>query len=411
MAGENSKAWALGLSKAPGSQDKAACVPGGFTIPELLIATTVFSAVLVITMATFFIIGNLFFKGISVTQTQQDAKRILDAVTADIAAAPKSAFDPSPKDSLKGGGLKYICIGNARYSFHLNYKVDIGDHDTNNKFGLLRDVVQVCGDPDKVPLKNPEELLDNQVRLVTLQVTPSAAAADAGTFTSNIWDISIKVAYGSDEVFEAGSLPNNPTCVGNVQVSRFCAVTSLNTTVSQDALSSIASAESSGESESPPLISIDASALAAEGLGPPNVDVFGKVNPRGNSLLKCFFEFAKDSNFTVNVATVTNKNSGFRYTSKSGVVYSDTCPSTGTDQDYNLFATAYTWGSGCSSIDAPSLGAEACTDSGQRWPRPSGLCSSETFYVRLAVTTVSGTTYKSGGAAITMHASSKYSCP
>lgn len=201
----------------------------GFTIPELLIATSVFSVVLATTMAIFFIIGHLFFKGVSITQTEQAAKRIQDTVASDIGAAPTD-FDSSTSTSTRFPYLKYICIGDARYSFFFNHKVDIGTENINTgNFGLVRDAPPTgCKDPLITPIdSNADELLGNKNRLSDFGVTGN----------DNIRDIDITLAYGDDEVLNGlpsiQGVSSSPTCKPGLSTSQFCSVTTLSTAVSQ----------------------------------------------------------------------------------------------------------------------------------------------------------------------------------
>jgi prepilin-type N-terminal cleavage/methylation domain-containing protein len=62
-------------------------VEDGFTIIELLIATTVFSVVLVGALAGFLEIGKLFYKGVSTTSTQSIANEVLQDVSGQFQSA------------------------------------------------------------------------------------------------------------------------------------------------------------------------------------------------------------------------------------------------------------------------------------------------------------------------------------
>lgn len=207
----------------------------GFTIPELLVATSVFSVVLVSTMAIFFILGNLFFKGITITQTQQTAKKIQDSLTADIYNA--GSFVGSRNDSSYNSNTFWYCVGNntVRYTKQLYYEVDLSSSATENPanglFGLIRDTIpegQLCVDPyssGSFHFYNPEELLGNKNRINVFEITQLSAGSD-------IYNTSITVATGDNDVLN-GYNTSLPSCINGLSLTQFCAVTTLNTTISQ----------------------------------------------------------------------------------------------------------------------------------------------------------------------------------
>lgn len=202
----------------------------GFTIPELLVATSVFSLVLAGTMAIFFLIGHLFFKGVSITQTQQTAKKIVDSISSDIGGADSvGAITSSDKV-----GVSYLCIDTTRYTFFTNppKEVNFSQHDWTNNFGLVRDTMPPdtdCGDPfstggTPINTASAQELLGNLMRLSNLTLNCDS--------TFPICDIAIYVAYGDNDLLNS---PNStaPTCISGLSVSKFCSVTNLSTTISK----------------------------------------------------------------------------------------------------------------------------------------------------------------------------------
>lgn len=194
----------------------------GFTITELLLATAVFSTVIIVALAAFLGIGRLFYKGVNMTQNQQTARNILDLVVSDI----QSASTPIVvKDSSES--RKYICIGSARYIYKIYNPVNLSDHDDTAKFGLLRDSVpgnSGCADPydgtNKFPPNSPTELLANGMRLNAFSVTPDGC--------QSLCTASIDLATGDDD----SSTPA-AECNSESASSQYCAKTQLTATASQ----------------------------------------------------------------------------------------------------------------------------------------------------------------------------------
>ncbi len=55
--------------------------PHGFTIIELLIATTIFSVVLLLAASGLLYIGRLYYKGLTSSATQEAARNIMQELT------------------------------------------------------------------------------------------------------------------------------------------------------------------------------------------------------------------------------------------------------------------------------------------------------------------------------------------
>ena len=204
----------------------------GFTVVELTIATAVFAAVLLVGLVSFLGVGKVYYKGVSLTQTQAVAQQILTQLTADIQFAPTIVTAKATGD----GSSQFLCLGNIRYTFNLYQKVDLADHDNQSKFGLLRDSLPGstgCNSPfgdGAVSLNNPTELLGNKMRLAKLNLTPAKNAA--GGNVTDLWNLDVKVAYGDDDVLTNPGV-ENVTCDANLTSTQFCSVNSQTTTVSR----------------------------------------------------------------------------------------------------------------------------------------------------------------------------------
>lgn len=214
----------------------------GFTIVELTIATAVFATVLLVALTSFVGVGRVYYKGVSLTQTQSIAQQIIDRLGADLQFAPTVVTNfPGPTGIATGvGDSQFICLGNTRYTFNLFQKVNLSDHYNQNadqtKFGLLRDNLpgsSGCRSPfgsNSEPLNKPVELLANKMRLSKFSLTP--AKDFNGSTINDLWDMNVTVAYGDDESLQ------DPTteavaCDANLYSSQFCSVSNQATTASK----------------------------------------------------------------------------------------------------------------------------------------------------------------------------------
>lgn len=199
----------------------------GFTIVELLLATVVFSAVVVVALSGFLSIGRLFYKGVNLSQTQSTAQQIVDSFTSDIQTS--SSVSLAATTSSKSS---YFCIGNNRYIFNLHKMVDITVHDNTKNFGLIRDRLpggsSACSNPYDAPgavaPTSAVEMLGNKMRLNSLSVTATCP-------TCKLYSVVVNLAYGDDTSLTIDSATGNATCDSNLSSSQYCSVTGLSTTV------------------------------------------------------------------------------------------------------------------------------------------------------------------------------------
>lgn len=210
----------------------------GFTVIELTIATAIFATVLLVGLTAFLGVGKVFYKSVSLTQTQAVAEQIVAQVSADIQFAPTVVTNYPAGTGLPAGNdlSQFVCLGNTRYTFNLFRKVDLGNHDEQQNFGILRDILpgsSGCNKPfgeGSTPLNKPTELLGNKMRLSQLNLSPAKDAG--GGDVNNLWDVNVIVAYGDDEVLtEPGA--ESVSCDANLSSTQFCSVAKQNTTVSK----------------------------------------------------------------------------------------------------------------------------------------------------------------------------------
>lgn len=221
---------------------------GGFTIIELLMATTVFSIVLLLAISGFIGIGQAFFKGVSNSQAQQVARQTIDDIAGNIRAAPTIS---SQQTYLPPGGGRYLyyCINNIRYThghdtanipimFDGGKPVNYSPGSAGANFGLLKDKLpgsSACAKPCLLPadgcvqFNSPQELLDSKMRVGDLDIHVPLAGG-----TDNLFLVSLDVAYGDESsmVFDT-RIPGHVKiqCSGHISTQQYCGVTTLSTAV------------------------------------------------------------------------------------------------------------------------------------------------------------------------------------
>ncbi len=194
----------------------------GFTIIELMIATAVFSVILVMMTVMMIGIGKLYFKGINQARVQNNVRSVTDEL------AQKLKLLDSPPAPIAGvpTTMAYYCLGTTRYTFRLNTKIGTGA----NKHILWRDTVADGACAISLPNLNADpasadpagtELIAPNSRLTYFDVSPTSP-----------YIISVGVAYGDDDLLPTVPAGLDTRCNGAAG-QEYCAVASLTTTVVQ----------------------------------------------------------------------------------------------------------------------------------------------------------------------------------
>lgn len=193
----------------------------GFTIIELLVATTVFSVILLTLTFAVLQIGKQYYKGITSSRTQTVARSISDEVARAI--------------QFSGGTINfsgnYMCTDTVRFTFQRNVKLQSsgGPHVfLSNKVAVCPGVYSFTG----VLAPEEKELMGVNMRLLNFEVVSDAT-------TGGTWRVTVKVASGDDDLIidNAGRKANNGAFVpneghcANSTAGQFCAVSELVTNV------------------------------------------------------------------------------------------------------------------------------------------------------------------------------------
>jgi prepilin-type N-terminal cleavage/methylation domain-containing protein len=200
----------------------------GFTIIELVIATAVFSVVLLIATVAVIMVTNSYVKGDVQAETQDTARSILTIVSQDIQFNTASSVNLGTYNSTSNVG--YFCLGNDLYVYQLGDEIGGVKSDGTKVYHALLEFsgtgtcppssadVSYLGPPvsgDNIA----HELLAQNMILETFNV-----AQVTGT---KAYSIKLTVAYGSNVISTGGVFTCPPESFGG----QFCAVSSLTTAV------------------------------------------------------------------------------------------------------------------------------------------------------------------------------------
>jgi prepilin-type N-terminal cleavage/methylation domain-containing protein len=203
----------------------------GFTIIELLIATLVFSVVLLVIATGVMQFNHAYYAGITQSNTQNTARAILENISQAIQFSGEQVTSPI----AGAGGEKGFCIGNDRYSYHQGWQLvdgtpNVAKHQTSH--ALVMDTPGDCSgltaqDFSKPLTGSSTELLSPHMRLSNLSVTSVPGS-------SNLYSIDVRVVYGDDDLLHSpsggGPTANDVVCQSGAG-DQFCSISELSTVV------------------------------------------------------------------------------------------------------------------------------------------------------------------------------------
>jgi prepilin-type N-terminal cleavage/methylation domain-containing protein len=194
----------------------------GFTIIELVIATLIFSVILVI--LTFAVVGitRSYYKGTINSETQNTARSALNTVAQAI------QFGGSlPTTTLTNGQTSWFCVGPDQFTFKAGHQLVTGTPvgQQTNEALLLTHLTSACPTSGvSIDSQPGTELLSPNMRLSELSISAVSASQE-------LYEVSIEVTYGdSDLLFNPTSTTGTASCIDQ-SGGEFCATSNLSTVV------------------------------------------------------------------------------------------------------------------------------------------------------------------------------------
>lgn len=237
-------------SKHPRQTNPDTKALAGFTIIELLIASLVFSIVLVGVMAAFIQISRVFYKGINMSNTQNSTRTITQDIENDIQFGSGVVHAPTTGDnylttaSNNPAFTNYFCVGDHRYIYQFGFQVGDPAHP---HAGIFREPLtttscpKISGSGSGYQAPNysaAEQLLGTGMQLNSILVDCTSQAIRC--------DINVHVVFyggGGNGLFGsakyASQFPNNlwqapdAECTGALTSSQYCATADYNRAVLQ----------------------------------------------------------------------------------------------------------------------------------------------------------------------------------
>lgn len=199
----------------------------GFTILELMLATTAFSIVLVMVLGSFLQIGRMYYRGVSISKTEEASRTIVD----DIGRALQFSRNSVNPIDLSGTSIGVICFGDLRYSFAPNKRLNTTSTPlaaSESSRVIFRDTgASTCTEAISGASIKGSEMLEDNMRLNYIKV------AEVGS--TGLWRIDLSLAYGEDDVFEStGGVVDYTKCRSSTSSgTQFCGVSNVTTYINR----------------------------------------------------------------------------------------------------------------------------------------------------------------------------------
>ncbi len=184
----------------------------GFTIVELMIATMVFSTILVAISIGVMYFTRSYYKGVYESSTQNAARNVAESITKAI------QFNGSENNVVlptidTATGKNYLCAGGYIFVYQQGQK-----YTGSGTTGFYTQ--PLTGNCMSVPpASNQQQLLGKNMRIASITMNGSAAAS---------YTVTVTVAYGDDDVLSATEGSNIACITGSG--SEYCAVSTVTAT-------------------------------------------------------------------------------------------------------------------------------------------------------------------------------------
>ncbi len=197
---------------------------GGFTIIELMIATTVFSIVLLLCTFGLLQVSRVYYKGVTAAKVQEALRSVTDNITR-IVQFSGGTVVPTPSTTTPGTPFVF-CIDDQRYSVVTDRQ--LVETNPNQSLSQIRHVLVVDTFPGCNSSTAPQDLTQASINGQEL-LSPNMRLSkfEIKNLSANLYEVNIRIVYGDDDLLNSG----HNSCANVRAGTQFCAVGELNSVV------------------------------------------------------------------------------------------------------------------------------------------------------------------------------------
>jgi len=195
----------------------------GFTLVELLLATALFSFVLLFVTAAFVQVSRAYNKGIIVKRTQETARSVIQEMSRALNTATSGQNTTDAVISFSNNPDRRLCVGDLRFGWNEGFRPDTS-HETysnGNNFALVRSDSGSCS--DDFDQNQSVEMIDERLIVQDIQINEILAGS--------VYNLCVIITVNNDDDVDEGNCANNNTRCNVLAGDTYCDVARLDTTV------------------------------------------------------------------------------------------------------------------------------------------------------------------------------------
>jgi len=197
----------------------------GFTIIELMIATVIFTGIMIVLTFGVIEITNTYYKGITENKTQNVARSIMSNISQALQFNSGAFSQGMTTNTINGSTYDWLCIGSSFQLIYLpGYELTDGTPGTGTdqtNYALMES--SNCSGAGTTSISGTE-LLDPSMRISNLAITALSSSLD---------QINLQVTYGDKVLLTAPATSPTVSCLGG-SGDQFCTVANLSTVVNPE---------------------------------------------------------------------------------------------------------------------------------------------------------------------------------
>lgn len=172
----------------------------GFTIVEFMIATSVFSVILLTVMAAILHMSRMYQSSLYQSSTQAAASNLVDTVSQALKFSSTQII--TANDGAGADATYTICVGNRQFLYVLGRQIAGDNVQTTTQHAVVTRLHTNCpidAITASTPAGSPKELLGKNMRLANLDISQQ------GT----LYRVTVRVVYGDDDLLCSPSIASS----------------------------------------------------------------------------------------------------------------------------------------------------------------------------------------------------------
>ena len=194
----------------------------GFTLVELLLATAMFSFILLFVTFGIVQISRAYNKGIVVKRTQETARSVIQEMTRAISTATSGSSGTDAVINFSNNTPRRLCVGDLRFGWNEGFRGGAGRESYSNgqDFALTRSDTGACN--DVFDQNQSIELIDERLTVQDVAIQE--------VLSGSVYNLCVVITVDNSSDVSSGDCNTEPKC--NVLAGdTFCDVAKLRTTV------------------------------------------------------------------------------------------------------------------------------------------------------------------------------------